>query len=259
MIRSSLIALLLCSVPLAQADTKKTTASDKADAAEKAAAEKAAPAKPKSVAKPVAEPEVKPSAKPKPAAKPVAEPVAEPEVKPAVKPAAKPVKPVAEPAVKPEVTPAAKPIKPVAKPGAVDAADQALLNHAANELKKLSSAQTASLLKVCNEGAPADLQTIPGIGEVKAAAIIKARPHKSADQLIMVDGVGVVTFDGVVKWVKDGMTKDAPADKKPAVKPEAKPATPAKTEAAKPETVEKKLRAAVKTTAEKVAPVPAPK
>jgi DNA uptake protein ComE-like DNA-binding protein len=220
MIRSSLIALLLCSVPLAQADTKKTTAPDKAAAADKVT-EKATPAKPK------------------------------PETKPAAKPEAKP---------------AAKPAKPAAKPGEVDAADQALLDHAAKELKKLTPAQTASLLKFCNEGTPADLQTIPGIGEVKAGAIKKARPLKSADQLIMVDGVGEVTFDGVVKWVKDGMPKDAPTDKKPAAKPEANPAKPARSEAAKPEvvkpeakTVEKKVKTAAKTAADKVAPTPAPK
>ncbi len=228
MIRSSLIALLLCSVPLAQADTKKTTAPDKAAAADKTTG-KATPAKPKPEAKPAAKPEAKP------------------EVKPAVKPAAKPA-------------------KPAAKPGEVDAADQALLDHAAKELKKLTPAQTASLLKICNEGTPADLQTVPGIGEVKAAAIKKARPFKSADQLIMVDGVGEVTFDGVVKWVKDGMPKDAPADKKTAAKPETKPAKPAKTEAAKPDgvkpeakAVEKKVKAAAKTAADKVAPAPAPK
>ncbi len=118
--------------------------------------------------------------------------------------------------------------KPAAKPAVpasgVDPADQALLDHANLELKKLTPAQTTNLLKLANEGTPAELQAIPGVGEVKAAALNKARPFKSADQLIMVDGIGEVTFDGIVKWMKDGMPKDEPTPVKPAAKPETKPA-----------------------------------
>ena len=80
------------------------------------------------------------------------------------------------------------------------------------------------------------MQTIPGVGEIRAAALNKARPFKTADQLIMVDGIGEVTFDGIVKWVKDGMPKDEPTPTKPAVKPAAKPETkPAVKPLAKPE------------------------
>lgn len=138
--------------------------------------------------------------------------------------------------------------KPAAKPAVpasgVDPADQALLDHANQELKKLTPAQTTNLLKLANEGTPDDLQTIPGVGEIKAAALKKARPFKTADQLIMVDGIGEVTFDGIVKWVKDGMPKDEPAPVKPAakpapkteakppVKPDAKPAAKVDTKAA---------------------------
>ncbi len=130
--------------------------------------------------------------------------------------------------------------KPAAKPAVpasgVDPADQALLDHANQELKKLTPAQTTNLLKLANEGTPEDLQTIPGVGEIKAAALKKARPFKTADQLIMVDGIGEVTFDGIVKWVKDDMPKDEPAPVKPAVKPAAKPETkPAVKPTAKPE------------------------
>ncbi len=130
--------------------------------------------------------------------------------------------------------------KPAAKPAVpasgVDPADQALLDHANQELKKLTPAQTTTLLKLANEGTPDDLQTIPGVGEIKAAALKKARPFKTADQLIMVDGIGEVTFDGIVKWVKDGMPKDVPAAAKPAAKPTPKPETkPAVKPTAKPE------------------------
>jgi DNA uptake protein ComE-like DNA-binding protein len=180
MIRTSLLALMFCALPLAQAETKKTTAPDKAPKTEKPAAPEKAPK--------------------------------------TEKPATKPAKPTAEP----------------------DAADKALLDHADKELKKLTPAQTASLLKLSNDGSPADLQTIPGVGETKAAAIKKARPIKTASALIMVDGIGEATFDGIVKWVKDGMPKDAAPAAKPAAKPEAKPPVkpdakpPTKPEAAKP-------------------------
>lgn len=178
MIRSSLLALLLCAVPAIQADTKKP-----ADPAKAPKTEKTTPA-----------PDKKTPAKEKPAA------------------------------------------KPAAPASGVDPADQALLDHANEELKKLTPAQTTNLLKLANEGTPDDLQTIPGVGEIRAAALDKARPFKTADQLIMVDGIGEVTFDGIVKWVKDGMPKDEPAPTKPAVKPAAKPETkPAVKPLAKPE------------------------
>ena len=165
MIRSSLLALLLCAVPAIQADVKKPAALDKPPKAEKST-----PA-----------PDKKTPAKEKPAA------------------------------------------KPAAPASGVDPADQALLDHANLELKKLTPAQTTNLLKLANEGTPDDLQTIPGVGEIKAAALKKARPLKSADQLIMVDGIGEVTFDGIVNWVKDGMPKDEPTPAKPAAKPAVKP------------------------------------
>lgn len=172
MIRTSLLALMFCAVPLALAETKKTTVPDKTPKTEK----------------------------PVPAAK--------------EKPAAKPAKPTAE----------------------TDAADKALLEHADKELKKLTPAQNASLLKLSNLGTPAELQTIPGVGETKAAAIKKARPIKTTSALIMVEGIGEVTFDGIVKWVKDGMPKDSAAPQKPAAKPTAKPdAKPTMKPATKPE------------------------
>lgn len=142
----------------------------------------------------------------------------------AEKPAAAAKKTPEKPAAKPAARPADKP----AAAGGVDPADQALLDHANLELKKLTPAQNQNLLKLANEGTPEELQTIPGIGEIKAAAIKKARPVKSADQLIMVDGIGKETFDGMVKWVKDGMPKEAPAAAKPdSPKPAAKPAAKA--------------------------------
>ncbi len=114
--------------------------------------------------------------------------------------------------------------------------DKALMAHAAKESAKLTAAQKKDLLELVNKGDDKALQTMPGVGETKAAAIKKARPVKSVEDLIMVDGIGEVTFDGIVKWTADGMKADAPAEKadekkaeekKPAPK---KPATKEKTE-----------------------------
>lgn len=119
---------------------------------------------------------------------------------------------------------------------ATDAADKALLDHAAKELKKLTPTQTKKLLDLLNDGKPADLQQMPGIGEAKAEAVKKARPFKSADQLIMVEGVGEATFDGIVKWTKDGMASADAAKEKEAPKKEEKKPEPKKESSAKKET-----------------------
>jgi Helix-hairpin-helix motif len=79
-----------------------------------------------------------------------------------------------------------------------------------------------------NKGDDKALEAIPGIGEVKAANIKKARPFKAVDDLIMVDGVGEATFDGIVKWAQEGTPA---AGAKPAAEPaatkETKPSKPA--------------------------------
>jgi len=83
---------------------------------------------------------------------------------------------------------------------AVSAADKALLAHAAKESAKLTAPQKAKLLDILNNGDDKAVQDIPGVGEVKAANIKKARPLAAVDNLILVDGIGKVTFDGIVKW-----------------------------------------------------------
>lgn len=151
--------------------------------------------------------------------------------------------------VKDKVTEAkekASPAKEKAEPkktdaAATDAEDKALLDHAAKELKKLTPTQTKKLLELLNDGKPADLQQMPGIGEAKAEAVKKARPFKSADQLIMVDGVGEATFDGIVKWTKDGMASaDASSKEKEAPKKDEKKAEPKKEKEAAPKKETKK-------------------
>ena len=49
-----------------------------------------------------------------------------------------------------------------------------------------------------------------GIGDSKAAKIKKARPLKGVEDLIMVDGIGEKTFDGIVKWTAGGMLSNTP-------------------------------------------------
>jgi hypothetical protein len=78
-------------------------------------------------------------------------------------------------------------------------------------------------MDLINKGDDAALHTIPGVGDVKKAAIKKARPFKSLDDLIMVDGIGAGTFDGIIDWTKKGMPADAPAAKAEP-KPDAKKA-----------------------------------
>ncbi len=150
-------------------------------------------------------------------------------------------------------TPAVHPAKPAP-------ADQALLTHAKSELKKLSPAQAASWLHILNQGSPAELQAIPGIGESKSAAVLKARPFKTADSLILVEGVGQANFDGAVQWVQDGMVKPTPKLAAPDPKPEPKPAEKpaAAPEVAKPSAKPEVIKPSAKPVAAKPAPRLAP-
>ncbi|MGC4015175.1 MAG: helix-hairpin-helix domain-containing protein [Luteolibacter sp.] len=119
---------------------------------------------------------------------------------------------------------AAEKKKEEAKPGE-SAADKALLAHAAKSSATLTEPQKAKLLDIANSGDDKALQDIPGVGEVKAANIKKARPLKSVDDLILVDGIGEKTFDGIVKWAAGDFKateKTKKEEKKPAeTKPEA--------------------------------------
>ncbi len=136
------------------------------------------------------------------------------------------------------------------KTAEVSESDKALQAHAEKEAAGLSAAQKEKLLTLANTGKDDELATMPGIGETKAAAIKKARPVKTVESLIMVDGIGESTFDGIVKWTKDGMpAKDAakPEEKKDDKKPAAKKAD------AKPADAKADDKAAPKKTTKKAA------
>jgi DNA uptake protein ComE-like DNA-binding protein len=130
------------------------------------------------------------------------------------------------------------------KSSGVSNAGQTLVVHAEKESANLTDAQSKKLLDVLNTGDDVAIEAIPGVGEVKAKALKQARPFRSVVSLIMVEGIGEVTFDAIIKWTKDGMPETATA--KPTPKAAEKPAASAKDtkkpakETAPPKPAEKK-------------------
>lgn len=55
-----------------------------------------------------------------------------------------------------------------------------------------------------NTASRAQIRLLPGIGEVRAAAIIEARPFSSVDDLVGVDGIGPKTLEGIRDYVMVG-------------------------------------------------------
>lgn len=99
-------------------------------------------------------------------------------------------------------------------------ADKALLDHAKKESAKLSAGQKSKLMDLLNKGDDKALNDIPGVGPIKANHIKKARPLKSIDDLILVDGVGEKTFDEIITWAAGDMKSGVM--KKDEAKPEKK-------------------------------------
>jgi DNA uptake protein ComE-like DNA-binding protein len=107
------------------------------------------------------------------------------------------------------------------KPEELSAADKALLAHGEKEAGKLTPTQQSKLLDLVNKAEQKELTAIPGVGEVKSGNIVAKRPVRNVADLIMIDGIGESTFDGIIKWVKEGMKTPEPT---------AKPSTTAKPE-----------------------------
>ncbi|WP_397384635.1 ComEA family DNA-binding protein [Prosthecobacter sp.] len=87
--------------------------------------------------------------------------------------------------------------------------------------KTLVTQQRAQLLTLLNQGDLAALMAIPGIGEVRAKAIQKARPLADVTNVVSVDGIGEGIFAQMVAYAKAGFPqpeKKAPAKKKSAPK-----------------------------------------
>lgn len=141
-----------------------------------------------------------------------------------------------------------------AKPEELSASDKALLAHGEKEAAKLTPTQQSKLLDLVNKAEQKDLTAIPGVGEVKSGNIVAKRPVRNVADLIMIDGIGESTFDGIIKWVKDGMKTPEPSAKpaattkpEPKATKEAKPA-PAKEDAPtrKPASTKEAVKDAVK-------------
>lgn len=58
----------------------------------------------------------------------------------------------------------------------------------------LTTTQKSKMLILLNEGSPEELSVIRGVSKTRAAAIEKARPFKTVDQVILVSGIGKGTF-----------------------------------------------------------------
>jgi DNA uptake protein ComE-like DNA-binding protein len=127
------------------------------------------------------------------------------------------------------------------KSSGVSNAGQTLVVHAEKESANLTDAQSKKLLDVLNTGDDVAIEAIPGVGEVKAKALKQARPFRSVVSLIMVEGIGEVTFDAIIKWTKDGMTETATAKPTPkATAASAKDTKKAPKETAPPKPADKK-------------------
>lgn len=111
------------------------------------------------------------------------------------------------------------------KPGELSAEDQALVDHAKKSAAKLTPTQKKKLLELVNTGDDKSVQELPGIGAVKAESIKKARPFKGVEDLILVDGIGEATFDGIVKWAGEPKKpEEKPAPKEEPKEPKKAPA-----------------------------------
>ena len=123
----------------------------------------------------------------------------------AVGPAVQPVSAAPQSKAKTKASPRKKPrpkasAKPVASRKAVhdEKIQEAKLKKANAILKSLSSSKKSALTKLLKSGKKEELEALPGVGEVTAEAIIKARPLKSTAHLILVSGIGEKTFKQIV-------------------------------------------------------------
>ena len=83
----------------------------------------------------------------------------------------------------------------VAKPPAEQVAAKQLVSD-------LTTTQKSKMLLLLNEGSAKDLSAIRGISGTRAAAIEKARPFKSIDEVILVRGIGKTTFGEVIEHAR---------------------------------------------------------
>lgn len=70
--------------------------------------------------------------------------------------------------------------------------------------KMLTPAERLKLLSILNEGDDQALQSLPGIGATRAAAIKKARHLTDPVDLVKVEGIGDQTFVDIITHAKAG-------------------------------------------------------
>lgn len=70
--------------------------------------------------------------------------------------------------------------------------------------KTLTASQKTKLMALLNDGDAKALETIPGVGETRAAAIKKARPFAEVTDVVNVEGIGEGTFAEMVAHAKAG-------------------------------------------------------
>jgi hypothetical protein len=76
----------------------------------------------------------------------------------------------------------------------------------------LTPTQEEKLLTLLNRGTNQDLAAISGVAAVRADAIVEARPFRKVHDVILVPGVGEVTFERILNH---GKTLTRPAAKSP--------------------------------------------
>jgi DNA uptake protein ComE-like DNA-binding protein len=89
---------------------------------------------------------------------------------------------------------------------------------AAAAAKTLTPSQKTKLMEILNAGDDKAIQSLPGIGPVTSAAIIKGRPYADSLDVLKVDGIGEATFVKLVAHAKAGfpVKEPKPDAKKPA-------------------------------------------
>lgn len=90
--------------------------------------------------------------------------------------------------------------------------------------KSLTSAQKTKLLTLLNQGNAEALQSLPGIGATRAAAIMKARPILEPVDLVQVEGIGEQTLVDITAHVQAGFPSKAKDEAKPKASSKAKAA-----------------------------------
>ena len=66
----------------------------------------------------------------------------------------------------------------------------------------LTTTQKSKMLTLLNEGTVMDLAVIKGVSKTRSAAIEKARPFESIDEVILVKGIGKGTFAEIISHAR---------------------------------------------------------